>query len=440
MRILQVNAQDKGLGAFSTAWKLFLEYKKRGHASWLAVGRKTSASPDVFVIPNIENRPRWTRFWRSAQPRLRGPFRILGRMAWLGEGPRLLRSCLGREDFEYPGTWRLLDLTPRRPDLVHCNILHGGYFDLRALPWLSRQVPVILNLQDEWLFTGHCAYSMECGRWRTGCGKCPDLKRYPAVRRDGTGTNWRRKQGIYAASRLFMSAPSKWLIQRAQESMVRGLDYRVIPNAVNLGTFRPGDRGASRQSLGLPSGAVIVMLMAHSSYKDYPAMEATLGLLSRSGLPGDLLFVCLGKEGGERQLGEGRIRFVGVEHDQSRVANYFRSANVYLHLAKAENLAQAIIESLACGVPVVAASVGGIPEEVPDGAAGFLVDPGDVHAAAERIQQLLTDADLCQRMSRAAAEYALQFDLKKQADQFLAYYRDVMEIWKNATREPDANP
>jgi hypothetical protein len=50
------------------------------------------------------------------------------------------------------------------PDIVHCFNLHGSYFDLRALTWLSRRLPVIVDLRDAWLLSGHCAHSFDCER------------------------------------------------------------------------------------------------------------------------------------------------------------------------------------------------------------------------------------------------------------------------------------
>ena len=73
---------------------------------------------------------------------------------------------LGFENFNYPGTWKLLNLPPKPPTIVHCHNLHGFYFDLRFLPRLSQQIPVILNLRDTWLLTGHCAHFMDCERWK----------------------------------------------------------------------------------------------------------------------------------------------------------------------------------------------------------------------------------------------------------------------------------
>ncbi len=83
--------------------------------------------------------------------------------------------------------------------IVQCHNLHGGYFDLRALQWLSARVPTLLTLHDMWTLTGHCAHALGCDRWRTGCGRCPDLKLDPAIRADAYPSKPVRVVNAYSA-------------------------------------------------------------------------------------------------------------------------------------------------------------------------------------------------------------------------------------------------
>jgi glycosyltransferase involved in cell wall biosynthesis len=202
MRILQVSTADSRGGAEKVAWNLFKAYQARGLDSWLAVGEKHGQDPDVFVVPNEQARSGWSRFFlkwsqRSGEKEAGGLLtagirRVAGALA---EPGRRLDYYRGIEDFRYPGTARLLDLPGKWPDILHAHNLHGYYFDLRLLPWLTRQVPVLLTLHDAWMLSGHCAHSFDCERWMAGCGSCPDLSIYPEIRRDATAFNWRRKVG-----------------------------------------------------------------------------------------------------------------------------------------------------------------------------------------------------------------------------------------------------
>ncbi len=181
----------------------------------------------------------------------------------------------GREIFDYPGTASIPDLPPQPLDLVHCHNLHGGYFDLRELAPMSHRLPVAMTLHDEWTFTGHCGYTLGCERWRSGCGSCPDLTIYPAIRRDGTHANRSAKQAIYAASGLYVSTPSQWLMDRARVSILADgvVGWKTIPNGVDRTVFRAADRLAARAALDLPVEPFILLFAANgarrSPFKDY---------------------------------------------------------------------------------------------------------------------------------------------------------------------------
>lgn len=196
LNILQVSTADRGGGAEKVAWNLFRAYPEYGHGSWLAVRTKKTDHPNVIPLASDVFRSGWARFWLSLREKQQDTY-WMDRLALIAEPTRFLKIRQGVEDFEYPATWQLLDLIPEPPDVVHCHNLHTAYFDLRTLSALSRRVPVILTVHDEWLLTGHCAYTLECDRWKTGCGMCPDLQIYPAISRDATAYNWRRREKYF---------------------------------------------------------------------------------------------------------------------------------------------------------------------------------------------------------------------------------------------------
>jgi glycosyltransferase involved in cell wall biosynthesis len=454
LHILQVNSADIAGGAEKVAWNLFQAYGRRGHRSRLAVGRKQSAEPGVLCIPGCGGA--WFRVWQRIHTRLqslegsiRGA-RLLSRLSRrFSEPGRFLDERLGREVFRFPGTRALLQLTPERPDIVHCHNLHDAYFDLRALPWLSRQVPVVLTLHDAWLLSGHCAHSFDCARWKIGCGHCPDLSIYPAVRRDATAHNWQRKRRIYARSRLYVATPSRWLMKKVEESILAPgvVEGRVIPNGVDVSVFHPADRQAARLALKLPPDVTVLLFIAHrfhrTPWKDYPTLQAAVARVAGRVPSQNILFVALGEEAPAARVGRAEVRFVPFQPDPKVVSRYYQAADVYMHAAHADTFPIAVVEALACGIPVVATAVGGIPEQVIalqglppqtggpstglDRATGALVPPGDVEAMAAAVAILLENAELRRRLGEnARRDAAVRFGLKEQITRYLAWYAELL--------------
>ena len=106
---------------------------------------------------------------------------------------------------------------------------------------------------------------------------------------------------------------------------------------------------------------------------------------------------------------------VGFVTSDRLKAMVYSAADVYVHPARAEVLSYTVLESIACGTPVVAFRVGGVPDLVRDGVSGFLAPPEDTVALAAGLRRLLEDASLRATLGarcRALAEAEYRLDLQ----------------------------
>lgn len=95
---------------------------------------------------------------------------------------------------------------------------------------------------------------------------------------------------------------------------------------------------------------------------------------------------------------EGDIKFLGNREDVDQI---LCAADAFLLPSNYEAFGLAALEAMACGVPVVASRVGGVPELVQDGINGFLVAPDDYDAGADRLYQILSDENVAMRLREA---------------------------------------
>jgi len=448
--ILQVSPTEIGGGAEKVALELQRSYLSRGLDPWLAVGTRVTDDPRVVRIPNDESRSGWTRTligWahdlsRDRDQGARGAAWALDRALRITANPaHFLRVQRGLEDFDFPGTARLLDLTPTTPDILHLHNLHGGYFDLRMVPALSRRIPTILTMHDVWPLTGHCAYPLGCERWTTGCGDCPDLELPQPIRRDASAENARIKRAALADGRLNIATPSRWLMRFVEDADLASslVGTRVIPNGVDTSVFAPGVSDRARVDLGLPTDATVVLFSARSAksspFKGFSTLEAAIPLIAAAAPVPNLMLVALGESGPDSGIAGVPIRFVPFADDPATVARYLHAADLYLHPAHAENFPLAILEAMACGTTVVASDAGGIPEMVADGETGLLFRNGDAAALAVAATELLGNRERRSRMAEQARQRVLrEFTLDLQADRYLDWYAELADSTRDRTR------
>ena len=248
----------------------------------------------------------------------------------------------------------------------------------------------------------------------------------PAIKRDATRLNWHRKRWIYARSRLFLAAPSRWMLERAQQSILSPAiaSARVIPNGVDLATFTPDGEEAPGPGDGTPRLLFGANGGAANPHKDFETLRATIKRLR-----GPLELVSVGGESASEDLGGGvRIRHE-PRQSPDRLAALYRSADAYVHASSEESFCLTAAEALACGTPVVAASNGGIGEVVDHERTGLLVPPGDEEGMAAALRRLLGEPQLPERMSAAAVAGRGRFDRNRMVRDMHAMCGEALAAW-----------
>lgn len=291
-------------------------------------------------------------------------------------------------------------------DIINLHWVCDGFLGIGEL---GRQtLPVVWTLHDQWPFTGGCHYSSDCDRFTQTCGKCPVL---------GEKFNWgvsrivhRIKKRRWKRLDISVVSPSRWLAQQAaRSSLFRDRDIRVIPYPIDLQVFRPVPREHARALLGLELSRPTLLFVAMSATtglrKGFDLFENAINQL-QSILDHVQLIVIGASEPGQISTDHRRIHYLGRLHDDVALALAYSAADVFVAPSRQDNLPNTVIESLACGTPVAAFRVGGMPDMIEHQLNGILAEPFDARQLAHGISTLLaTDRrEELSANSRASAE------------------------------------
>ncbi|OBI82915.1 D-inositol-3-phosphate glycosyltransferase [Mycobacterium asiaticum] len=206
----------------------------------------------------------------------------------------------------------------------------------------------------------------------------------------------------------------------------------VVHPGVDLDVFSPGDRAAARHALGLAADEPVVAFVGRIQ----PLKAPDIVLRAAARLPGVRIIVAGGPSGSGLASPDGLARLadeLGIAErvtflppqSRSELATLFHAADLVAVPSYSESFGLVAVEAQACGTPVVAAAVGGLPVAVRDGVTGTLVSGHDVGQWADAIDHLLRIGAGPQgwAMSRAAAKHAATFSWENTTDALLASYR-----------------
>lgn len=351
----------------------------------------------------------------------------------------------GRKSEEHVGAvWHFVDAPTRygRLPMRHAAWLSGSHeefarlhetrpFDLvhsestSALGLLRRRVhealPLVAKFHGNWLGLAGAAFARAARSPRTFV---PEAKHVVWI----IGQHFLPPDNAYAFRACEAMVPSRQQLEETRRShLLRRDRIHVVPNAVDTRLFLPRPRDEARNALGLGAAPLLVSVGRLNREKGmHHAIHALTSL-------GDVKLALVGageeRPGLERLAHEigvaDRVLFAGKQPREA-VAAYLAAADVFLFpTERAEAAPMVLPEAMACGIPVVASRIGGIPEVVgPDEATALLVPPGDVEALVGAVRRLLGDPDLAARLGKAArSRIEEEYTLERMVERTLHVYR-----------------
>ena len=400
--LVAINTHDQSGGASKIAFQLSC-YMRKYFSSYFFVGIKKRNETWIFEVPKMEEND--LTFVLNSHEKNGG---------WL--------------DFSKLGALQLLnDKFFLKANILHFHNLHGYYFSYALLSILGKGKRVIWTLHDEHILTGHCSFTMQCERWKIGCGSCPSLEVYPAIQRDNTKQllYWKKKW-INQLNPIIVS-PSKWLADRVKKSYPLLSDVRVINNGIDVDIFIPNDKQVLREELSLPKDKFLVLFVAEfSTNNPFKGGELVREVIVRN-KETEICFITIGSEKKSEKLNHKEIPYIS---DEVVLAKLYAACDVLFYPTNADNFPLVVLEAMSCGLPVIASDISGIPEIIRDNENGFLVEGySEVLNYETKLAEVysLRNSNKYRLVSQSARETIVnQFSLKQMLENYEILYRSLI--------------
>ncbi len=310
--------------------------------------------------------------------------------------------------------------------IVHLHNLHGDFFSPALFPYLLKNKKTIWTIHDEAFITGHCSCTLGCEKWKMGCGNCPDLSIYPPILKDKTKEVLKLKKKWIQQMNPTVITPSYWLEQRVRIAYPALKNIKTIPNGIDTTIFHPKNKIESKKALNFPLDKKLILFVAEFATNNPFKGGSILRKIIQENTNKNIVFITVG--GKNESSFENHLTFPFISN-REELANLYNACDVLLYPTQADNSPLVVLEAMACGTPVIASKLGGIPEIITNKEDGFLITNYEnkkefidiLHAYLNLPREKIEMIEF-----NAAQKIKNDFSLTKMVASYLKLYKDVI--------------
>ncbi len=316
-----------------------------------------------------------------------------------------------------------------RPDIIHLQWITNGFISIETLKRIKQ--PIIWTFHDMWPFTGGCHYDESCGRYHEFCGKCPILN--STKLNDLSNRILKRKRKNWENLNITIVTISKWLANCVRKSSLFKLNrIEIIPNGLNIQTYKPIKKEIAREILVLPPKKVFILFGALSATSDtrkgFQYLHSVFKKIKNNNIK-NIEILIFGASKPQKTFTFGYpIHYLGHFNDDLSLAVVYSAADVMLVPSIQEGFGQTASEAMACGTPVVAFDGTGLADIIDHKFNGYLAKPYDTKDFAKGIIWILKDQKRYCRLSYNSRRKAeMEFDVEKVSKKYVKIYEELLK-------------
>ncbi len=317
-------------------------------------------------------------------------------------------------------------------DIIHLHWTNFGFLSIDNLKELAQSgKPIVWTLHDMWAFTGGCHYAGTCDNFKRECGNCYFLKNpHP---NDLSHRDWIVKAALFADNpNITFVTCSNWLAGEAKKStLLKGFRVEAIPNPIDTTIYLPKDKSSARQKHGINADVKLILFGAANIMDRRKGLTYLVEALTilKNNYPSDQVEIAI--FGKNKHFDVSLLPFpvhqLGLITSQTDLVDIYSMADVTVSPSIEDNLPNIIMESLACGTPVVAFDTGGIPDMIGHQQNGYLAQFKSGEDLARGIHHVLFLANADEMAVAARNKVLDNFSNEKVAAQYINVYKSVLK-------------
>lgn len=273
-------------------------------------------------------------------------------------------------------------------DTIFIVSIHGYYICEELLyKYVSyKNISLVHTMIDEYAFTGKCAYTNGCKRYKIGCGNCPHKSEYPAsYLLDGSKKVYNMKQKAYASLNHSLFVGPEFVVNQAKQSpLFKHIRTEILDEAIDTSIYFPRDCSNLKKKLGIDESKLIITCVApyNGEASDRKGVRYFIELAKTFEYNERFVFVQVGFLDEDKSYLPSNYIPIGFLEDEDLLAYYFSLGDLFVFPSLQDTMPNACLDSLACGTPILCFNISGMPY-LADTPIGQYVTPRNVNELHE---------------------------------------------------------